>query len=74
MVLLLEEDVDKIFGEEQEVASTVAIQIAGAHRVGRELAVFNRPAARVAPTISALVVPVIHNVRAPVSIQVSNHQ
>ena len=56
VILLLGDEIDVVFGEQDEVGAAIAIQIAGVQGVGDELAVFDGPAFGRAPGVGALVV------------------
>ena len=56
VVLLLGQEIDAVFSQQHQVGAAIAVQVAGAKAVDRELAVLYGPAFGGAPTVGALVV------------------
>ena len=82
MVCGLGEEVNGVFGQQQQVRSTVAVQITGGKPVRVEQAVVQRPAFRRAPAVGALIelhdhflrLAIIGHVRPAIAVQVGHHK
>src|SRR5205823_12221168 len=76
------EEVNGVFGQQQQVRSTVAVQITGGKPVLVEQAVVQRPALRRAPAVGALIelhdqflrLAVIGHVGPVIAVQVGHHE
>ena len=71
MVCALREQVEVVFGEQNQVGSSVSSDVPGSQGIGRELSILNRPPFGRTPAIGALVIlhhqflglPIIRNIR-----------